>query len=238
VDTDPFHFYMLTGSQGIGWETPVNAQPIAHIASLVVGDYSVSIFSYAGDPNGQVTALNAGDICFDNTTPATWQASAAGNSSWVKSGGAVFDIGLVTASARNTIQSVDYANTAVAPDPTMNYGNNPGSTSHAPIYQSDWLPLQVVNPGDLIEVLVTWNLSGGLWDTVDLNGTIVVWDQAGLNLFYGTWAYPSVSGSGSGTATLTQVQLIGTDLSESSNAITSSFGGVYNVLINTSASWN
>lgn len=41
-----------------------------------------SLFSFAGNPNSNVTALAEGDTCFDTATPGIWQASAAGSASW------------------------------------------------------------------------------------------------------------------------------------------------------------
>jgi hypothetical protein len=37
---------------------------------------------FAGNPNGNVTAINEGDICIDISTPAIWQASGAGDEVW------------------------------------------------------------------------------------------------------------------------------------------------------------
>ena len=43
----------------------------------------VTIFVYAGDPNGHVTALAEGDLCVDTSSPGLWQAGAADDVSWV-----------------------------------------------------------------------------------------------------------------------------------------------------------
>jgi len=42
-----------------------------------------TLFTYAGNPNTHLTALEAGDLCVDTATPALWQATAADNSHWV-----------------------------------------------------------------------------------------------------------------------------------------------------------
>lgn len=47
----------------------------------------VTLFSYAGNPNSNVTANGTGDFCYDIATPAIWQATAGGDSSWVSAGG-------------------------------------------------------------------------------------------------------------------------------------------------------
>lgn len=49
-------------------------------------DAGASLFSNAGDPNGVVTALAKGDVCFDTSTPAIWEAAGAGTV-WTQVGG-------------------------------------------------------------------------------------------------------------------------------------------------------
>ena len=51
------------------------------------GAASTAQFRHAGNPNGHVVAIAAGDLCDDTSTPALWQASAPGNSHWAVIGG-------------------------------------------------------------------------------------------------------------------------------------------------------
>jgi hypothetical protein len=48
-----------------------------------LGGNTFQIFGNAGNPNGSVSAVEAGDLCDDGSTPALWIATASGNSSWV-----------------------------------------------------------------------------------------------------------------------------------------------------------
>lgn len=52
----------------------------------IKADAGASLFSNAGDPNGVVTALATGDVCFDTSTPAIWEAAGAGTV-WTQVGG-------------------------------------------------------------------------------------------------------------------------------------------------------
>lgn len=53
---------------------------------LRIGGGNTSLFYNSGNPNGVVSALSVGDVCFDSLTPGIWQASATGYSSWVQLG--------------------------------------------------------------------------------------------------------------------------------------------------------
>lgn len=48
---------------------------------------SFQLWWNAGNPNGVVSAGEEGDLCIDGSTPALWQATASGDSSWVNVGG-------------------------------------------------------------------------------------------------------------------------------------------------------
>ena len=54
---------------------------------LAVGATYITVFTYSGDPNGNVTASAIGDRCNDTSTPALWQATAADDSHWIQFGG-------------------------------------------------------------------------------------------------------------------------------------------------------
>jgi hypothetical protein len=58
--------------------------------TLPGGAYGVTLFTYSGDPNGHVDALQEGDICFDYSTPAIWQTTGPGLFSWAQVGGGTF----------------------------------------------------------------------------------------------------------------------------------------------------
>jgi hypothetical protein len=61
--------------------SPVVWQRLPDGSSIFPGPWT--LFSYAGNPNTHVTALEAGDLCVDFTTPALWQATAADDAHWV-----------------------------------------------------------------------------------------------------------------------------------------------------------
>lgn len=57
--------------------------PVTTISRSISGtSQSVNLFTNNGNPNGSVTALQTGDVCFDSVTPGIWLAHAANNSSW------------------------------------------------------------------------------------------------------------------------------------------------------------
>jgi hypothetical protein len=153
-------------------------------------------------------------------------------------GGAVFDIGWVAVGLVNITESnLVYALNIVSAPATNNSTN---SVSQFGGYMSDWLPLNTVNAADNLQVSVDQQLAAGLFDTVDINGTVLVWDVLGANLFEGSFSVTGLSStSGVVVAAITQLQVIGSDLSlTGGNTIVSAAGGVYNVLINTNAGWS
>jgi len=171
-----------------------------------------------------------------NTTPI-WMPVIAGSDT-----DTVTDIGMIYTEAWNNTQQVKYAQEYTAPP--YYSGQNAGTVCQAPPYASDWLPLNVVNAGDDIVVNFGQSLIPGLFDTVDITGTLLVWDLAGENLLSATFTLNGISNStGNQYLTLTAMQYIGTDLSIASpggggNSIHSANGGIYNVLINTTAEWD
>lgn len=171
-----------------------------------------------------------------NTTPI-WMPVIAGSDT-----DTVTDIGMIYTEAWNNTQQVKYGQVYTAP--AYYSGQNAGTVCQAPPYASDWLPLNVVNAGDDIVINMGQSLSAGLFDTVDITGTLLVWDLAGENLLSATFTLNGISNStGNQYLTLTAMQYIGTDLSIASpggggNSIHSANGGIYNVLINTTAEWD
>lgn len=152
-------------------------------------------------------------------------------------GGAGIDMGYVSLTARNFSQDLIYATTLVCPSHASGQGSLVASE---PSTVSDWLPLNVVNPGDAIQVDLSSFLIEDLWDTVDLSGTMLVWDLAAENLILcdfnatGVVAESSISPMG-----LSQVQLIGDDLSiQDGGQVISEGGGIYNILLNCIAGWD
>ena len=207
---------------------------------VVTGGFEVNtvhVFTYAGNPNGNVSSINQGDLIFDHSTPAIWTATAASSSSaWVRIAPTP-DTGAVTLTANNPNQAATYAYVEVGP--LLSSGNYPYA-SQAPAYMSDWLPLNIINSGEAIQVSMTNTLLATLPDAVDISGTIVVWDLAGTNLISCTFAATVANGESTASMALAQTQLIGTDLSltDGNAQITSAAGGIYNVLINCSAEWD
>jgi hypothetical protein len=86
-----------------GGETTNNHVYIPHLSFGRGSYYCPYLFNYAGNPNSNVTAFGAGDICVDVSTPALYQAGAANNSSWVKLGAGSGTIAQLTTTA-NTLQ--------------------------------------------------------------------------------------------------------------------------------------
>lgn len=237
VDTDGNQWTMIVSSQATELTPIAGASPALYLPTLQFGLANGSLFAYSGNPNTHVVPNNKGDLCVDTSTPSLYQAGVGGNnSSWVQVK-AVIDMGHVQAVARNLTQSVNYATNNVAP---WQSGQTPlNLVAHEPDYMSDWQPLNVVAAADAIEVLVSQVLISGLWDTVDLNGTIIVWDQTNTNYFKGTWSVTGLNSTSiAAPAAISQVTLRGSDLSLSGTSIVSAAGGDYNVLINTQASWD
>lgn len=110
------------------------------------GSFNSSFYSYGGNPNGNVTAANKGDFCIDTSTPAIWQATAMGNTSWI------------TANAGGSVQLLSFPFAFDTPNLTA------GAILYTP------------NTGDIlynawIEVTTPWNgdtpqADIGLWNTL------------------------------------------------------------------------
>lgn len=112
--------------------------------------------------------------------------------------------------------------------------------SQYPANDTDSMPLWAIPASGSFTFPFQYNLAAGLWDTVDITGLIVVWDQAGQNLMACAFTYTGEGNSDSGDLTLTVFQTIGTDLSlsENSESIVSAAGGSYNVLVKCNGVWN
>jgi hypothetical protein len=222
---------------GIFTPGTVNANAVVTDGFEVNG---VNVFTYDGNPTGIVASITKGDLVFDTGTPAIWQATAASSSTnWEQiAGGGVIDMGTVQIQAYNYTQDIVYAQSDIAP---YSSGQTPDNlVAHCPPYASDWLPLNVLDASDQMQAVMVQALAGGLWDTVDINGTLLIWDLTGANLLAASFTLTGIDSSTSPVVlTLSQEQLIGTDLSiVGGTAIESAAGGVYNVLINASANWD
>ena len=148
------------------------------------------------------------------------------------------DQGFVAVYAYNTTQSLTYATANVLPG--INGGVPAGSIGQVGPYASDWSPLQTLAADDVLNASVVSELVSGIWDGVDLTGTMTVWDLTATNLIVATLSGATVSDATSPfNLTLTQAQLIGTDLSiTGGTGITTAGGGVYNVQIQVIGSWD
>lgn len=51
--------------------------------------YPAALFTYPGDPNGHISALEKGDLCVDVSTPAVWQAMEPGYNKWSSNTGRI-----------------------------------------------------------------------------------------------------------------------------------------------------
>lgn len=118
-----------------------------------------------------------------------------------------------------------------------------GFSSSQPFEGSDWRPLQVIGAGEIFGAFIDSDLTSDAdaFDTVDVSGEIVVWDQAGANVLVAAF---SMSGINSGTGSdvsikVTLIQVVGSDLSVvDPGLIQSAAGGSYNILITAGASWD
>lgn len=159
-----------------------------------------------------------------------------GTSAWEQFGGNPVDCGYMRVQAYCAGQSAIFAQVHVAP------GDRDFMTCSIPRTASDWSPLNVINSGETISVLLHADtLSAAATDTVDLiNARLVIWDLDGSNLMEVTFIVGGFNqASGTSQPTLTQVQLIGSDLSiQSLNTIQSANGGVYNIYITAEAEWD
>lgn len=118
-----------------------------------------------------------------------------------------------------------------------------GFSSSQPFEGSDWRPLQVIGAGNLFGVFIDSELTADAdtFDTVDISGELVVWDQAGTNVLAAAFSMSGVnSGTGSDTSVkVTLTQVIGSDLSVVDPGIVQSVaGGSYNILITAVAEWD
>lgn len=97
----------IVGSQvfGLGSGTQTGA-----IETTFWGSATTAQYFYAGNPNGNVNAAEAGDVCCDTVTPALWQAPAPGTfwnpvSAFISSAG----IGSAVLSGSGAVAAGDFA---------------------------------------------------------------------------------------------------------------------------------
>lgn len=86
TDGDQELTLQLGASGAWGWDfanSGITSFPGPIIVDSSVNGGSAALISYAGNPSGVVTAGATGDICFDTSTPAVWQATASGSGNWV-----------------------------------------------------------------------------------------------------------------------------------------------------------
>lgn len=149
----------------------------------------------------------------------------------------VHDVGHITFELQNFSQDLVYSSVEVAP---WISSQPDGLVSHAPTFASAMLPLNLVNAGDAIRVVLTSNLTTHAdWDSAIVSGTAVIWNQSGTELIEISFGSSDVTSSfGAVTLAPTQVQRIGTDLSVDSPDVLSADGGTYNVVLTVSAVWD
>jgi hypothetical protein len=161
--------------------------------------------------------------------------------SWVAftpgEGGGVSDMGTVTVSVDILDTSDLDLDAEVAP---YSKSQTPANlVAHAPEYASDFLPLTALAPGGQLVVSYLCTFLDDLWADVDLEGSIVAWDQAGDNLLSASFIVNGIV-AGDDVMGLTQIQLIGTDLSigDDGQSILTAAGGSYNIRIKAYATWD
>jgi hypothetical protein len=153
----------LGGSNTWHWNADGTADvPGPLTLDTTVDGGSVTVFAYTADPNGHVTALAKGDICFETATPGVWQAGAADDSSWVQVGapGTGGDIAGITQADAPTTQAADGSEivvqcTVAAPPSWMDDAGNitePGLYAVAVLVEADVAP---TTPGLFVNVLLS-----------------------------------------------------------------------------------
>jgi hypothetical protein len=151
------------------------------------------------------------------------------------------DIGSVATELYNVVQDINYGMSFTAPDPTV----FSDLLAHAPSSGTVFIPLTTLAPGDGIvanfgQTITTAGEADATWG---VSCVLIVWDAAGTNYLQATGSLNAVdSSTGNQYLTLTQVTLVGSDLSIVPNGgggdnITSTAGGTYNVLLQTETAW-
>lgn len=228
-DDENFWEVGVSGSQGgVGWTALMNYTN-SQLGQLILS---------TGNPNTLGISPNNGQLCIDTIADGTgtgiWQfTTGQATPAWVPYG-VNTDLGQVEITANNSPQGTTYAQCRVAPGL---FSSELGLVSSSPPEVTDWLPVNLVNPGDVIYVDLNPGFSG-FPDLIDYSGTIVVWDQAGANVLSATFNGIISTDDGVYPVPLTQVSLIGSDLSVGDAGITSAAGGVYNVLLKASCGWD
>ena len=114
-----------------------------------------------------------------------------------------------------------------------------GYVSQYPDRISSMTPLNAIANTDQIQLLVYPSISVNLFDTFDVSGVVTIWDGSGSNILVCTFSANALnSASGPLQLSLSQVQVIGSDLSVTGDNILSANGGSYNVLVETLVVWD
>lgn len=208
--------------------------------NLTIGNLVVSgTVEFSGTVSGDI---NMDGNRLDNLSNGSGQqAATASQLDAAIAGVAIADIGSVGTELYNVVQEINYGMSFTAPDPTI-YA---GLVAHAPSSGTVFIPLTTLAPGDGIVA----NFGQDITTAGDANATwsvscvLVVWDAAGTNYLQATGSLSAVdSSTGDQYLTLTQVTLVGSDLSIQANGgggdnITTAAGGAYNVLLQTETVW-
>jgi len=146
---------------------------------------------------------------------------------------------IVTSIVHSDSTSENATITTVTPR-TYGEGPPPGYTSQYSDQCTDMNPLNQLLNTDSIQIAIWPNLQPNLFDTVNLNGELTVWDAAGANIMLASFNISGLNDSSNETVLgLTQQQLIGSDLSiANDNSVVSAAGGSYNVLVQMTAGWD
>lgn len=236
-----------SGNQGVielAWSADVTADFAAYDST----NWSLAI-SFGSDG---AFAVLAGQISMNpSTTPGSASSSSLANLTVVTDGvtvnlavtlggsgggAASEDPGYVNIYVGGGVE-IDTPLVFIAPPPVS------GLQPSVPFFLTDMVPLQVIGEGELFGIFFDSDLTvaSDTYDTVDVDGELIVWDQAGINVIVANF---SVSGVNSGTGTdqsakLTLTQVIGTDLSiVDPGIIQSAAGGSYNILLRAEAQWD
>jgi len=257
----PFYFQIPTGIDALDLDTVPPAAPpspfYTYAADTPQLQAILALFAFANDTSDGVIQVGIGNPNTESVTPGgsaalyidvgttstgIWQWNGSEWASYGGGGAGVTQTGYVQVLGTYYPYPLLVGGRAALDftvAPQTDSGPPAGYVAQCPLAGQAWLPAVAVEAAGIISVALVDYMQTGLWDTVDMSGTIVVWDLTGDNLLAATWAYNGFNGTlGTVVPEFTQQQLIGSDLSLSDTGIVSAAGGTYNVLVGANAVWD
>lgn len=181
--------------------------------------------------NGDVAiVVNGGGPFFAIATEGTWLPYP-------------YNIGWINTAIVRTLEDSSQQTLAQVSVSPLITGEGPpaGYITQFPVAATDMSPFNAILSSDIgIYIVVNPALEPNLWDTVDIGGTITMWDASGSNVLTATLSATGFNnGSEPENVTLEPIQIIGSDLSISEGEqILSAAGGSYSVLLQVEATWD